>query len=279
MEYRLIVDSCCELIDELREKLGAERVPLSMYVDGKEFVDNENLDVQTFIKAMVESKNIVKSSCPSPEAFVEKFRKAGHIFAVTLSSKLSATYNSAVVAKGIVEGEDPSKKIHVFDSLSATAGELLIGLKILECVEKNLSWEKIINTVDGFIKEMKTFFVLESLENLIKAGRMSRVKAQLAYALSIRPIMGADDEGNIKLYKKIRGSKKALSNMVDMISDYGQDIANKTLIITYCNCLDKAEYVKTLIKEKYNFKAIHMVPCGGLSSLYANEGGVVIAYS
>lgn len=110
MEYRLIVDSCCELIDELREKLGAERVPLSMYVDGKEFVDNENLDVQTFIKAMVESKNIVKSSCPSPEAFVEKFRKAGHIFAVTLSSKLSATYNSAVVAKGIVEGKTPPKK-------------------------------------------------------------------------------------------------------------------------------------------------------------------------
>lgn len=278
MEYKLIVDSCCELVDELKDKLQAESVPLSMYVDGREFVDDENLDVQEFITAMRESKNIVKSSCPSPDAFAERFRRHNHIFAVTLSSKLSATYNSAVVAKNMVEAEDPSKKIHIFDSLSATAGELLISLKIKECVEKNESWEGIIQNVSEFIREMKTFFVLESLENLIKAGRMSRIAAQIAYALSIRPIMGADGEGNIKLYEKVRGSKKALSKMVNMISVYGQDIANKNLVITYCNCRERAEYVRNLVLEKYNFKAIHMVPSGGLSSLYTNEGGVVIAF-
>ena len=277
MEHKLIVDSCCELIPELEESLGAQAVPLSMLVDGVTYVDDQNLDVNEFLAAMKKSRKGPKSSCPSPQAYADKLRRCMNTFVVTLSSKLSGSYNSAMIAKGLVEHEEPEKKIHVFDSLSASAGEIAVGLKIKECIDQKLDFDSIVVKVTDFIDNMKTFLILESLDTVIKAGRMGMVTGHLATVLSMRPIMTAH-MGNIKLHEKVRGSDKAFARLVEIIGECCTNFKEHTLVITHCNNEKQANFIKEEAEKRYNFKDIKVVPKRGLSSMYANEGGVIIAF-
>jgi len=165
MKYKLVVDSCCELVPELKKKLHAETVPLKMTVNGKEYIDDEKLDVNDFIKKMNSFKGHAKSSCPSPGEYAEKFDGAENVFVVTLSSQLSGSYSSAMIAKDMAEEKGIS--VDVFDSKSASAGELLIALKIKELVDLSLDKKTIVKSILDFISNMKTFFVLENLDTII----------------------------------------------------------------------------------------------------------------
>lgn len=276
MKDRLIVaDSCCDLTEELKNELDIELVPLTLQLDDIDYVDNENLNIDDYLEKMRMATSI-KTAAPSPKLFMDKFELAKEIFCITLSSKLSATYSNACLAKTMIL-EKSKKLIHVFDSKSAAAGETLIAIKIQECINKKMSFEDIVNTVTDYISEMKIFFVLESLDNLIKNGRISKFKAMVASALSIKPIMCGVD-GEIDVYKKVRGLKKAYSELVDLISENCINIEEKILVITHCNCIDRAKEIKTKIMEKYNFKDILIVQAKGLSSTYENEGGIIISY-
>ena len=132
MSCRIVADSCCDLNDDLRDKLDVSLVAFKIDVDEEKFIDNEDIDTDKLLKLMKKSPNPVKTSCPSPGDFVKEYEKYEDIFAVTISSKLSGTYNSAVLAKQMVEEENPDKFIHVFDSKSASVGETLVSLKIQE---------------------------------------------------------------------------------------------------------------------------------------------------
>jgi DegV family protein with EDD domain len=182
------------------------------------------------------------------------------------------------MAKNMVLEEIGDKFIHVFDSLSASIGETLVSLKIYELAKRNLDDSEIVDKVNQYIKEMKTFFILESLDNLIKAGRISKLKGQLASALSIKLIMGGSEKGTIKLVDKVRGSKRALRRLVDIIGEQGEKLEERVLGIAHCNCLERALELKEKIQQKYKFKDIIIVEMAGLSTVYANEGGIVIAF-
>ncbi|MEM1484647.1 DegV family protein [Oscillospiraceae bacterium PP1C4] len=277
MDYKLVVDSCCELIPELKNSMQAESVPLSMLLEGVNYIDDDTLDVPQFIKAMKNSKHVAKSACPSPDAYAEKYRKAMEIFAITISSKLSGSHNSATVGKQIAEKENPLRRVHVFDSMSASAGEIAIGLKIKECVEANMDFDAIVAKVTSFTQEMKTFFILENLDTLIKAGRMGRIIGYVASAMSLRPIMTAE-HGEIKLYEKARGSVRAFTRLVDIIGECCTNFADRTLVITHCNNERQANFIKAEAQRLYDFKAIKIAATRGLSSMYTNEGGVIIAF-
>ena len=278
VKYKLVADSCCELIPELKNDLQAESVPLVLSVDGKEYIDDEKLNISEFVEDMKNSKNPARSSCPSPEAFAEKCRESINTFIVTISAALSGSYQSAVMGSDIVKSENPDKKIHVFNSKSASAGEILVGLKIRECLEHKMDFDAIIETVTEFIDNMKTMFILDKLDNLVKNGRMSKVTGQIATILSLRPIFGSDSEGHIKLFANARGSLKAIGKMVDMIEDFCSDTSKRTLVITHCNNNEHAALVKSMAQKKYSFKDIYIVPMRGLSSMYANDKGIIIAF-
>ncbi|OCL27072.1 fatty acid-binding protein DegV [Orenia metallireducens] len=220
---------------------------------------------------MKESKDSPKTASPSPYSFIEAYKGEESIFVVTLTSKLSSTYNNALLAKDIFLEEIEDKFIHVFDSCSASIGEALVSLKITELVEQRLSKLQIIDKVNKYIKEMKTFFLLESLDNLIKSDRMNKVKGKLASLLSIKPILGEED-GEISLFDKARGSKLAFKKLIDIIREYDKNLEEKVL------APNTAEEFKVEILKRYNFKDIIIVETGGLSSVYANEGGIIISF-
>ncbi len=277
MTIKIIADSSCDLTQELKEEMNIELAPLVLYLGNKSYVDDESLNIKQYVKAMKECETSPKTACPSPEDYMNKYKGTESVFVVTLSSHLSGSYNSAELAKSIYLDEVGEKQIHVFDSLSASIGETLISLKIHECAKSEMNELEIVEKVSNYIKDMKTYFLLESLEHLAKAGRLNPIIAKVASILSIKPIM-CSEEGTIKLAEKVRGYKKAFSRLVDTIGDVGRNLEDKVLGIAHCNCLDRALQFKEEVLKKYNFKDIIIVEMGGLSSTYADDGGLVIAF-
>ncbi len=277
MDIKIVADSCCDLSEEIKKKTNIDIVPLTMRIGEKEYVDDDTLDKQDYIKAMKESRTAPSTSCPAVYDFMEKFREAKNIFVVTISSKLSGTYNSAMQAKQAILEEAGDRFIHVFDSMSACIGETLVSLKIHEHIKNNLKNLEIVDRVNSYIKEMKTFFVLENMDNLVKSGRLNPLVAKAAGILNIKPIMGSDN-GNIRLVDKVRGYERALKRLVEVIGEEGSRLEEKVLGIAHCNCLQRALDFKNRIMERYNFKDIIIVGMSGISSTYANDGGLVIAF-
>ena len=278
MSYKIAIDSCGELLKEWKEDERVESVPLTLMVGSENIKDDENFDQKSFLKKVAECPECPKSACPSPERYMKAYEcEADHIYAVTLSSELSGSYNSAVLGKSLFLEDNPGKKIHVFNSRSASGGESLIAMKIVECEEKGLSFEKIIETVDKYIEEMSTFFVLENLETLRKNGRLSRVKALVASALKIKPVMGSTPEGSICQLDQARGMNKAIVKMVEHVGEKGINIHEKTVAITHCNCPERAKMLEEAIRERLNPAKIVVMDTAGVSSMYANDGGVIVA--
>lgn len=276
-EFNIIADSSCDLTDELKEMMQVKTVPLTIRIDDHIYTDNENLDLLNMLKKMKASKQAPKTSSPSPDDFKKEFVSNICNFVVTLSSKLSGTYSSAQTASHIEQEEGSNKRIHIFDSLSASVGETLVAIKIFNAVKTGLSESEVIKSVSSYIKEMKTYFLLESLDNLVKAGRINKAIGKIASTLNIKPIM-AGNEGAIKLIEKTRGSKQGLRKLIRLIGDSGVRLEERILGISHCQCPEKAEHIKSEVEKLYNFKDIIIVPTKGLSSVYANEGGVVIAF-
>lgn len=278
MSYKIAIDSCGELLNEWKDDERIEAVPLTLMVGGESIIDDETFDQKDFLKKVVACPECPKSACPSPERYMKAYEcEADHIYAVTLSSELSGSYNSAVLGKSLFLEDNPGKKIHVFNSRSASGGESLIAMKIVECEEKGLSFEKIIETVDKYIEEMSTFFVLENLETLRKNGRLSRVKALVASALKIKPVMGSTPEGSICQLDQARGMNKAIVKMVEHVGEKGINIHEKTVAITHCNCPERAKMLEEAIRERLNPAKIVVMDTAGVSSMYANDGGVIVA--
>lgn len=278
MKYQLIVDSCCELTEELKESLHAKSIPLKMTIDEKEYIDDENLDLEEFLQALKSVKVLPKSSCPSPGEYADAFMAsdADFIFVVTLSSRISGSYNSAMQGKLIAE--ESGKKIHIFDSKSASAGELLIALKIKELIDKGLETQEIIDGVDAFIAESVILFALENTDNLVKNGRMNAFLGKALAMLNIRLILSSDGDGNIKLVSKVRGgSENTIAKLADKIVENCEETRGKTLVITHCKNSAAVKDLLKSVKERCSFGQIVIVPTGGLSSMYADIGGVLAA--
>ncbi len=278
----ILADSCCDLSPELLKKTQAKIAPLTITIDDTHYVDDGTVDIPPYLAAMKASKNPVRSACPSPDLYAEDIRATeGDCFIVTLSAKLSGSHNAASLGVQLAQEDMPEKKVHVFDSESASAGETYIALMIHDLIAAGKGFEQIVELVEEKIRSMHTLFVLDSLDNLVKNGRISKTVALLANVLSIRLLMSDDGHGAIKNISKARGIKGALGQMVETCRKHTEGLAaaSQRLVISYCNCPERARQVRDMIREKCPaIGEIIMTPTSALSSMYANDGGIVIAY-
>jgi DegV family protein with EDD domain len=258
MNMRIIADSSLDMSEELKKTLEVDLIPFRLYLDGVEYVDDLDIDVPAFFKAMKASAK-ASSACPSPNEFIENFKKAGEVFVVTISDKLSGTYNSATLAKKMYEEEYGDKKIHIFNTKAAAAAETLIAIKIANMIEKNHTFNEIVENIELQIKQMTTYFISDSLENLMKNGRISRFKGTLATLMHIKPIMGAD-QGEIVLFEKIRGSNKAFRRLVEKILEKDEDFSDRIMTIAHAENIERAESLKEELLARGKFKEIIIVP-------------------
>lgn len=278
MSFHIVADSCCELTADMKKSGNIEIAPLTLEVGGESILDDETFDQKYFLKRVAECPECPKSACPSPDYFRKSFLNgAERCYAVTLSAQLSGSYNSAVLGANLAQEENEDLKIHVFNSRSASIGETLIVKKIVECEEAGMSFERVVETVELYISTQNTYFVLENLETLRKNGRLSKAKALVASALKIKPVMGATPEGDIVQLDQARGINKALMKMVDAVVNDAQHVETKTLAVSHCNCPERAEMVKEALLERLAVQDVFVLDTQGVSSMYANDGGIIIA--
>lgn len=276
MSYKIVVDSCCELPEELLKDKRLQMVPLELFVGDYHIVDDENFNQADFLSRVAESPVCPRSACPSPKRYVDSYgTDAERVYVITLSSQLSGSYNSAMLAVKLYQEEYGDKEIHVFDSESASCGETQIVLKIMELEAAGLPFEEIVEKVERFRSSIFTYFVLDNLETLRKNGRLSTVKALVASTLNIKPIM-VGCKGKIVQKSQCIGMKKALTRLGELLVADLRDARDRCLIISHCNAPEKAELMKKLILAKTQFKRVIVLNTKGISSMYANDGGIIV---
>ena len=278
MSYKIIGDSCLDLTEELKKDSHFQMIPLTLQVDDMQVIDDETFDQKKFLAMVKASPNCPKTACPSPEMFKEAYEcDAENIFVITLSSNLSGTYNSAVLAKGLYEEEHGKKNIAVIDSWSASSGELNIGLMIRDLCEQGMPFEEVVEKVTQYTQhEMKTYFVLESLDTLRKNGRLSGLQAFFATTLNIKPVMGAD-KGNIIKLDQARGINKALVRMCELAVKEAKNPETLRVILAHCNNEGRAQLVKEELSRRAPFKEILVTETAGVATVYASDGGIILA--
>ncbi len=279
MGFKIVVDSCCDLTGQMLKDPHFVKVPLTIRSNGSSFIDNETFDQADLLWAMKQSDDAPATACPSPQSYLDAYQGPGDedVYVVTLSALLSGSHNSAEQAKLLMEEDHPNKNVNVFNSCSASSGEVLVALKVRELAESGAPFKHVVREVEQFIYQMQTMFVLETLENLRKNGRLTRLQSVITGALKIKLLMAATPEGEICKLGQMLSMKQALSKMVDhMANDPAH--AGRTLAICHCNCLDRAFQVKAMAEQRCKFAHILILEAGGITSVYANDGGIVVAY-
>lgn len=277
MDYKVVLDSSGELVPEIAGSDQFVNVPLILHIGEEDIVDDGSLSQIDLVRKIAASPTSPRSACPSPEAFREAFDcDADRVYAVTLSAHLSGSYQSAIVGMRMLQEERPDVKVHVFNSCSASIGETLVALKIKELEEAGLPFEEVVQRTEDYIKEKKTLFVLDNLDTLRKNGRLSAMKALAANILRIKLVCIGTEDGTIAELGQTRGIAKALARMCDFIVENTANAEKKILGISFCNCPERMEQVKQSIISRLPVRSVVTVPTGGLSSLYANDGGVIV---
>lgn len=277
MSYKIVADSCCDLPKDCRQNPLFEIVPLSLEIGDYHVMDDESFDQLDFIDRVAKSPEPARTACPSPERFMRAFEgEEEEIFVVTLSSPLSGTYNAALLGKSLYEEEHPDeKRIHVVDSWSACCGEANISLMIRELKESGKSFDEVVEAVEAYKKEMRTYFVLDNLDTLRKNGRLTGLKSIVASTLSVKPVMSADKGVIIQKAQGI-GLRKALVKMVDIIARDTKDSEKKRMMITHVNCYERAMTVRDMILARCPFREAIVVDAAGVATVYAGDGGIVV---
>lgn len=272
--YNIVSDS--SLDEEYYLKENIRIVPFKIDLDETTYIDNYELDNDFFVEKMKESK-MFKTSCPSPNDYYNMFKEKGNVFCITISSKLSGSYNSAILAKKMIE-EEFNKKIQVIDSMGASTTLVLVYKRLKEYIEKGYTFDEISNNILEYVKNIDTFFILESLDNLKKAGRISSVKFLVAKSLNIVPIMAAKD-GVIEKLTQVRGKNKAFDKLVDLIVKKASKKIDVNLVISHVNDYSRANELKQNILKKINIKNIEIIGMSALNSLYAGgKGGIIVSF-
>lgn len=278
MNFRIAIDSGGEIPEELKGCEEYVSVPLTLMVNGLTIVDDGHMSQNELVRNIAADPQCARTACPSPASFLQAFEcDAERIYAITLSGELSGSYQSACVARDMYLEEHPNARIHIFNSISASVGETLVLLKIKELEEAGCPFETVVEKTEEFTRGKATYFVLDNLETLRKNGRLSGMKALAAAVLKIKPICYGTEEGAIGQLDQARGINKAIVKMVGYIVERTKNPADRILGISYVNCRDRAEIVRDELLKRIPLKDVIMMPTGGLSTIYANDGGIIVA--
>lgn len=276
MDYRIIIDSCGDLTQEMKEDPHIVSVPLTLRVGEVEIIDDETFDQKDFLARVAACEECPKSACPSPDHFLRACGDADRVYIVTLSSELSGSYNSALLAARMFEDEHPGHRCYVFNSRSASVGQTLIGLQIRDLERMEASFDEVVAGTEAYIEKQHTFFVLDNLDTLRKNGRLSRIKAFMASALKIKPVMGSTPEGAIAQLDQTRGANKALKLMCTIAAKDVRPGSVRRAAVAHCNCEERGLLVAEEVKRLLLIPEVIVVPAAGVTSMYANDGGVVL---
>ncbi len=274
MNYKIVSDSSCDLYE--LQNCPYESVPLKVITEEKEFIDNNNTNVDEMIDYLKNYKGRSRSSCPNTNEWKDAFEGADGVFCVTITSGLSGSYNSAKMALDEYLTENPAKKGCVIDTLSAGPECALIVEKLEELISLGLGFDEIEERIHEYMKRTHLVFCLESLTNFANNGRVNATVAKVAGILGIRVVGKASDEGTLAITDKVRGADRALNDIFKNILKNGY--SGGVVRIHHCRNEVAAKKLSVMLKNKFSDAIIKIKETGVLCSFYAEPGGLLIGF-
>lgn len=277
---KIITDSASDLPKEYIEKFNIEIVPLTVELEGKNYLDGIDITAEKFNKLMIESNELPKTAHPSPETFKKVFLKYINddydILCLTISSKLSGTYQSAMIAKNNL---NTNKQIFIFDTLAASAGEALQVIKASELIQKGEKINEILRILTEYRNNINILILLDTLENIVKGGRLTKFQEVIAKILNFK-ILLQNNEGAVEILEKVRGKNRFFKKVLEIIDKRMKklDPSKLNIGITHVDNIEEAMMFTKIIEEKYNPKEIFVNHMGATIATYAGKGGIIISF-
>ncbi|OZM55770.1 fatty acid-binding protein DegV [Lottiidibacillus patelloidae] len=281
MAIRLITDGGADLPESILANRNITIIPLNVMINDITYKSGVELTSEKFYRLMKENETLPKTSSPSPNDFYEAYKNIDEnedVIVIALSSALSSTFESATIGRGMLLEEQPNRNISIVDAKTASVGQAVLVHKACKLIDEGLATADIVSKLNETVSTLNTKFVLDTLENVIKGGRLDKVRGAVASVLNIKLLMEATEDGKVDVVEKVRGTKKALKRLIEQIGECTSNFEEKTLIVAHSNCADRAADVMQKIKEQYPFKELLLAELGPVIGTYAGEGGIVIAY-
>lgn len=283
MSFKIVVDSCCDLTEDMKAWNNFSIVPLTLEIEDYVIPDDENFDQDDFISRMKANGGMAKSACPAPDLFKEAYEgDFDSVYVLTITDKLSGTYNSALQGKMLYEEEhNDGKKIHVFNSLATSGLETIVVHLIKDLAEQGKDFDEIVNAAEDYIlHNTGLYFCLESFDALKKNGRLFALAASVFEKIKVKIICRRTTEGNISLAGQDLTTNRALAKIANLIAADVKDnnLDGKSVIVSHVCCREKGEFLAKKIAEKTDYKNIQVIKASGLNSLYASDGGIIVSY-
>ncbi|MFS0820175.1 DegV family protein [Bacillus sp. 1P02SD] len=272
----IVTDSSADLPIELLQKYNITVVPMNVSIGGKDFRECVDLPPQEFFKKMFATAELPKTSQPSPATFAEaysRFPADSDILCLTISSGLSGTYQSATIGKDLSEN-----KVTVFDTLAGSLGHGMQILRAAELAEQGHSVDEIITNLTDYREHMNIYILLDTLENIVKGGRLSKFQGSLAKLLNIKVLLQRGNGGTVEIFEKIRGKKKSQKRLLEVIKQSKSDFSETVFGITHTGNIEEAEALKNEIIAQFHPKDVMLNYMGATMGTYAGKGGMIISY-
>lgn len=274
---KIITDSTSDIDLKYAQELNVEVVPLKVIIDGKEYKDRIDLQPEEFYDLLVNSQTLPSTSQPSPQDFVDLYETAKNnndsVIVITLSSVISGTYQSANLAKDLVDYDD----IYVIDSLGTTQMQRLLVLKAVALRNEGMNAQDLYTFLEAYKHRIRLFAFVDTLEYLYKGGRLSRTAATAGTLLKFKPIIGFD-EGKLDVFAKARGTQKATAKIIDLIQQDGEMDLDEPICIGYTGSSDGLDKFENTLRETLHFdETLHGI-VGPVIGTHAGPGARLIAY-
>lgn len=278
MKWKIITDSGSGIrqINDLNDDVAFESVPLMLNIGNKVYVDDEKVDIAALMNAMEGESAASSSACPAPNAYAETYKGADNVIVFTISSNLSGSYNSASLGRDLILEQNPEANIYICDSLSAGSEIDLLVQKAAELANKGIEFEDMVTEVEAYHDHTMVAFLLESVDNLVKNGRLNKIVGQMIGLLGIRLVGRRTSEGKIELAHKSKGTKRAMRTLLDeMIS---QGYTGETMHISHALNEEGAEKFTAVVLERFPDANITTSLMSGLCGFYAQRNGLIVGY-
>lgn len=276
----LVTDSTADIPQDIREKLGIEMVPLSVHFGEESYLDSVTINPAQFYEKLQASQELPKTSMPSPGDYYEVFKRhvdeGRQVISIQLSSALSGTYQSAVLAKSMLEGEGD---VTVIDSRSASYGYGLLVVEAAEMAKNGASKEDIIARVDELRRQTGLYFLVDTLEYLHKGGRIGRASALFGTLLNIKPILTIDDEGYVSAIDKARGHKRAYARIVELLEAKFANVPVDMSAVLTPGRTEMGEELIAILQEKFQVCKYVQSEVGPVIGTHAGPGTVGIFFT
>lgn len=273
---KIITDSSADLPFNIIEKYDITVVPLTIKMGLHEYLEGITLTSEEFFTKMFASAELPKTSQPSPSAFVNVFTKfdaAHELLCLTVSSGLSGTYQSACIGK-----ELSGVNVTIFDTLAGSLGHGLQIIRAAELAQQGYSIEEIITNLTEYREEMNILVLLDTLENIVKGGRLSKFQGSLAKILNIKVILERVEGGKVEVLEKVRGKRKTQKRALEIMHERKADFTNTIIGISHTGNIEEAEALKQELIELFHPKEIIVNYMGATIGTYAGKGGMIVSF-